>query len=231
MSAADSAGAAFFDLDRTLVSRSSSLALAGTFRKRGLIGRRQVLAAAVAQLVFARFGARGSRVGQTADRAAAALAGVPVETLQEIVDEAVPLVLKPLVYREALDLAAAHQRQGERVYIVTAALQEVADSLARELGLDGAAGSHAEVEDGHYTGRLERRLFGPAKAEAVRALAATDDLDLAASTAYSDSYTDVAFLEVVGNPVAVNPDRELRGIAEARGWRVERFREPAFAAP
>ena len=231
MSAADPAGAAFFDLDRTLVSRSSSLALAGTFRKRGLIGRRQLLAAALAQIVFARFGARGTRVGQTADRAAAALAGVSVVTLREIVDEAVPKVLMPLVYREALDLAAGHRARGERTYIVTAALQEVAETLARELGLDGAAGSRAEVSDGRYTGRLERRLFGPGKAEAVRELAAGDNLDLAASTAYSDSYTDVEFLETVGHPVAVNPDRELREIAVERGWPVERFHEPAFPTP
>jgi HAD superfamily hydrolase (TIGR01490 family) len=220
--------AAFFDLDRTLVSRSSSLALAGTFRRRGLIGRRQLLAAAVAQLVFARFGARRSQVGQTADRAAAALTGVSVGTLREIVDEAVPRVLKPLVYREALDLADEHRARGERTYIVTAALQEVAEALARELGLDGAAGSRAEVSDGHFTGRLERRLFGVGKAEAVRELAARENLDLAASTAYSDSYTDVEFLATVGHPVAVNPDRELREIAAERGWPVERFREPAF---
>ena len=221
--------AAFFDLDRTLVSRSSSLALAGSFRERGLIGRRQVLVARVAQLLFTRFGARGSQVGQTADRAAVALAGVSVETLREIVEEAVPLVLKPLVYREALDLAAEHAGRGERTYIVTAALQEVADELARELGLDGAAGSRAEVEDGKYTGRLERRLFGPAKAEVLRELAAADGLDLAASTAYSDSHSDVAFLEAVGHAVAVNPDRELRDVAAERGWPVRRFRELAFA--
>jgi HAD superfamily hydrolase (TIGR01490 family) len=223
--------AAFFDLDRTLVSRSSSLALAGSFRKRGLIGRRQALTAAVAQVLFTRFGARGSRVGQTADRAAVALAGVSVETLREIVEEAVPLVLKPLVYREALELAAAHRARGERTYIVTAALQEVADELARDLGLDGAAGSHAEVEDGSYTGRLERRLFGAAKAEVLRELAAADGLDLSASTAYSDSHSDVEFLEAVGHPVAVNPDRELREIAAERGWPVKRFRELAFAKP
>jgi HAD superfamily hydrolase (TIGR01490 family) len=226
---ADSAGAAFFDLDRTLVSRSSSLALAGSFRARGLIGRRQVLTARVAQLLFTRFGARGSQVGQTADRAAVALAGVSVEALREIVEEAVPLVLKPLVYREALDLAGEHAARGERTYIVTAALQEVADELARELGLDGAAGSRAEVADGVYAGRLERRLFGPAKAEVLRELAAADGLDLAASTAYSDSHSDVAFLEAVGHAVAVNPDRELREVAAERGWPVKRFRELAFA--
>jgi HAD superfamily hydrolase (TIGR01490 family) len=223
-------GAAFFDLDRTLVSRSSSLALAGSFRKRGLIGRRQVLAAAVGQLVFARFGARGSRVGQTADRAASALAGVSVETLREIVKEAVPLVLKPLVYREALDLVAEHRERGERTYVVTAALQEVADELARELGIDGAVGSRAEIADDRYTGRLERKLYGAAKADELREIAAADGIDLSASTAYSDSHTDVEFLEAVGHPVAVNPDRELREIAAARGWPVKAFRELAFTA-
>jgi HAD superfamily hydrolase (TIGR01490 family) len=224
----DHVAAAFFDLDRTLVSSSSSLALAGTFRKRGLISRRQVLAATVAQLFFARFGARRARVGQTADRAAAALAGVSVTTLREIVEEAVPLVLKPLVYREALDLAAEHRSRGERTFIVTAALQEVANALARELDFDGAAGSRAEVAGGSYTGRLERRLFGPAKVDAIRDLATSRGLDLAASTAYSDSAADVEFLEAVGRPVVVNPDRELREIAAARDWPVLRFREPAF---
>ena len=101
-------GAAFFDLDRTLISRSSSLSLAGTFRKRGLIGRRQVAKAAIAQLVFMRFGAGQGRVGQTADSAMSILRGLRVEELREIVAEAWESVLRPLVYREALDLAEAH---------------------------------------------------------------------------------------------------------------------------
>ncbi len=222
-------GGAFFDLDRTLLSRSSSLALAGTFRRRGLIGRRQVLAAFVAQLVFVRFGAGHSRVGQTAQRGVAVLAGLRVETLREIVDEAVDLVLKPLVYRDALDLATEHSARGERTFIVTGALEDVAEALARELGFDGAAGSRAEVVDGVFSGRLERRLYGPAKADALVELAAAEGLDLASSYAYSDSHSDLEFLEAVGHPVAVNPDRELRRTAVARGWPVRQFREKAFA--
>ena len=224
-------GAAFFDLDRTLLSRSSSLALAGTFRRRGLIGRRQQLKAVVAQFLFTHFGAGQSRVGQTAESAMAILEDLPVGVMREIVAEALDPVLKPLVYQEALDLAAAHAARAERTYIVSAALQEIVGGLAQDLGFDGAVGSRAEVVDGVYTGRLERRLFGPAKADALKELAVAEQLDLSSSTAYSDSHTDLAFLEAVGHPVAVNPDRELRKIAAVRGWPVRRFRARAFRSP
>lgn len=223
-------GAAFFDLDRTLLSRSSSLALAGTFHDRGLIGRRQLLKARVAQLLFVRFGAGHARVGQTAERAMEVLKGVPVETLREMIAGALDSVLKPLVYQEALDLAASHRDRGQATFIVSGALQEVVDGLAQELGFDGAIGSRAEVVDGIYTGRLERRLFGSAKVDALEELGEAEGLELAHSTAYSDSHTDLAFLEAVGHPVAVNPDRELRAIARARGWPVHDFRERAFPA-
>ncbi len=224
------AGAAFFDLDRTLLSRSSSLALARPFRERGLIGRRRLAAAAVAQLVFARFGAGKGRVGQTADRAMSLLEGMRVEEMREIAAEAWEPVLRPLVYREALDLAAAHSDRGEPVFIATAALEEIAETIARELGLDGAIASRAEVREGVYTGRLERRLDGVAKAEAVEELSRANEIDLSESTAYSDSHSDLPFLEAVGHPVAVNPDRELRRVAVERGWPVSRFTAKAFPA-
>lgn len=223
-------GAAFFDLDRTLISRSSTLALAGAFRDKRLIRRRQLVKAAFWQLLFARFGADGDAVRRSAERGMAVLAGVSVAEVEEIVRAAMEPVLKPLVYREALDLAAAHHAKGEPVYIVSGALQEVAAEVARELGLDGALGSTCENVDGVYTGRLERLLDGGAKAVAVRELAAHEGFDLDASTAYSDSSADIAFLEEVGHPVAVNPDRALEEEAVARGWPVQRFTEHAFAA-
>ncbi len=221
-------GAAFFDLDRTLISKSSSLALAGTFRKRGLIGRRQLVKAAVAQLVFVRFGAGQARVGQTADSAMSILRGLPVEVMREIAAEAWEPLLKPLVYREALDRAAAHQARGEAVWVASAALHEVVQEVSDRLGFAGAVASRAEVRDGVYTGRLERRLYGPAKADAVRELAAAEGIDLASSTAYSDSHSDVPFLEAVGSPVVVNPDRELTRTAVDRNWPVTRFTQAAF---
>lgn len=222
------AGAAFFDLDRTLISRSSSLALAGPFRRRGMIGRTQVLKAAVAQLVFARFGAGQGRVGQTADSAMAVLRDVPVDTVRQIAAEAWEPVLRPLVYREALDRAEEHGARGEDVFVASAALQEIVDVVVERLGFAGAIASRAGVEDGVYTGTLERRLYGSEKAEAVRETASAKAIDLAASTAYSDSHSDIPFLEVVGAAVAVNPDRELRRVAERRGWPVEHFHEKAF---
>lgn len=221
-------GAAFFDLDRTLISHSSSLALAGPFRRRGLIGRRQVLKAALAQLVFVRFGAGNGRVGRTADSGMSVLRDVSVATVREIAAEAWEPVLRPLVYREALDRAEWHAAHGEDVYIASAALEELVEEVATRLGFAGGIGSRAEVRDGVYTGRLERRLSGPAKAEATREMARDRGIDLGASTAYSDSHSDVPFLESVGTAVAVNPDRELRRVAEERGWAVERFRTPAF---
>jgi HAD superfamily hydrolase (TIGR01490 family) len=180
--------------------------------------------AGIAQLLFSRFGAGHDRAGQTADAAMAVLKDLPVATMREIVREAWEPVLRPLVYREALELAEDHQARGEAVLVVSGALQEVADELALGLGLTGALGSRAEVRDGVYTGRLERRLIGPEKAVALEELAAARGHDLQSSTAYSDSATDLAFLEAVGIPVAINPDRELRRIARERGWPVRRFR-------
>ena len=222
------AGAAFFDLDRTLISRSSSLSLAPAFHARGLLPRRDRLKAGLAQLIFIRYGAGTSRVGQTAESAMVFLRGVTVETMREIVGEAVHSAFRPFVYSEALDLVARHRERGEPSYIVSAALQEVVDVLVPELGLDGGLGSTAEVEDGVYTGRLLRRLDGPAKAKAVTALADAEGFDLSESHAYSDSASDVPFLELVGYPVAVNPDRRLRRVAAERSWRVLRFRSQAF---
>jgi HAD superfamily hydrolase (TIGR01490 family) len=221
-------GAAFFDLDRTLISRSSSLSLAPAFHRRGLLRRRDRAKAVVAQLVFVRYGAGTSRVGQTADTGMAFLKGLPMETMRDIVRESLDTAFKPHVYRDALDLVARHRERGEKSFVVSAALQEIVDVLVAELGLDGGRGSTAEVENGVYTGRLVQRLDGHAKADVVAQLASAGDIELAESTAYSDSAADVPFLEAVGYPVAVNPDRKLRGIAAERGWRVLRFNDKAF---
>ena len=220
-------GAAFFDLDRTLLRRSSALALAGPFRRRGLISRRALVRAALWQLLFVARGASGETIRRAAEEGLGVLRGMTPAELQELVDDALEPVLLPLVYAEAVELARGHRARGEPVYIVSAALQEIVDALARDLGLDGAIGTVAEVADGRYTGRTLHARHAARKAEAVRELAASEGLDLAASTAYSDSHTDLPFLEAVGNPVAVNPDRELRRVAAARGWPVLRFTQRA----
>ena len=220
--------AAFFDLDRTLLRRSSTLALAGSFRRHGVIGRAQMAKAALWQLLFAARGASADVVRRAAEDGLVLLRGFSAEEMRSLVAEALEPVLRPLVYREPLDLAGRHRDRGEPVYVVSAALQEVVDALARDLGLEGALGTVCEVENGVYTGHSVWSLHGAAKADAVRELAAREGLDLASSTAYSDSHSDVPFLESVGKPVAVNPDRGLRRLAAERGWPVLRFRERAF---
>jgi HAD superfamily hydrolase (TIGR01490 family) len=218
------AAAAFFDLDRTLLRRSSALALAGSFRERGLISRRQLLHAAAWQLLFAARGAGHETVRRGAEDGLRLLAGHTPEELREVVAEAMEPVLRPLVYAEPLRLVERHRRRGERVYIVSATLQEIVDGIAVDLGFDGALGTVCEVKDGRYTGRALRALHAEAKAVALREVAARDGLDLPECTAYSDSHTDLPFLEVVGHPFAVNPDRKLRRIAADRGWPVLEFR-------
>jgi HAD superfamily hydrolase (TIGR01490 family) len=223
-----SARAAFFDLDRTLIRRSSALALAGSFQERGLIGRKQLAKAAAWQILFAARGAGAETVRKAAEDGLMLLKDLEVEQMRKLVSEAMEPALKPLVYREPLDLVSRHRDRGERVYIVSATVQEIVEPLAVELGFDGAIGSLCEIVDGRYTGRSLRACHGPGKAAAVRELAAAEGIDLAASTAYSDSHTDLPFLEVVGNPVVVNPDRELRRIARERGWPILSFSEPLY---
>jgi HAD superfamily hydrolase (TIGR01490 family) len=217
------AAAAFFDLDRTLIRRSSVLALAGTFRQRGLISRVDLAKSAFWQVLFVLRGASAERVRRASEDGMKILDGFSVKEMQELVGDAMEPVLRPLVYDEPLHLVRRHRDQGERVYIVSATLQEIVQHIADDLGFDGAVGSTCEVVDGVYTGRSLRAAHGEGKAQAIRELAASDGLDLAECTAYSDSHTDVPFLEAVGHPVAANPDRQLRRIARERGWPVVDF--------
>ena len=217
------AAAAFFDLDRTVIRRSSVLALAGSFRRHGLISRRDVVKSAVLQVLFIARGASAERVRRAAEDGMKILAGFSVADLRAIVGDAMEPILRPLVYDEPLHLVRRHRERGEKVYIVSATLHEIVEHIAEDLGFDGAVGSACEIVDGVYTGRSLRAVHGAGKADAVRALAAAEGFDLAACTAYSDSYSDVPFLEAVGHPVAANPDRKLRRIARERGWPVVDF--------
>jgi HAD superfamily hydrolase (TIGR01490 family) len=220
--------AAFFDLDRTLLRRSSALALAGSFRERGLISRRQLLQAAAWQLLFVARGASHEAVRRGAVDGLRILAGYRPEELRELVADAMEPVLRPLVYAEPLSLVERHRARGDRVYVVSATLQEIVEAIADELGFDGALGTICEVRDGRYTGRALRALHAEGKADCVRAVAETEGLKLAECTAYSDSHTDLPFLEAVGHPVAVNPDRELRRTAREHGWPVLEFSGRAY---
>jgi HAD superfamily hydrolase (TIGR01490 family) len=218
------AGAAFFDLDRTLLRRSSALALAGSFRDHGLISRRQLAKAACTQLLFALRGASHEMVRRTTEDGLLILRGVTPEEMCDLVAEAMEPALRPLVYAEPLRLVEQHRARGEAVYIVSGTLQEIVQAIADDLGFDGALGTVCEVRDGVYTGHALRALHAENKAACLRQLAEERGYDLDECTAYSDSHTDLPFLEAVGTPVAVNPDRRLRAIAAERGWRVLEFK-------
>jgi HAD superfamily hydrolase (TIGR01490 family) len=222
------AAAAFFDLDRTLLRRSSALALAGAFRRRGLISRRTLAKAAAWQLLFVLRGAGHETVRAAAEDGLRVLRGFTPGEMRELVGDAMEPVLRPLVYAEPLRLVEQHRERGEPVYIVSATLQEIAQEIADDLGFDGALGTVCEVRDGVYTGRAVRALHAENKAACVRELAEREGYDLAECTAYSDSHTDLPFLEEVGRPVAVNPDRELRRVAAERAWPVLEFSGRAY---
>jgi len=190
----------------------------------GLMGRRQLLADAWANIQFRLRGATDADTHALRDRISASLAGTRVKDLDRLGADVLAGVL-PRVYPQMLAVAHEHQDAGRRVYIVTAASQELAGMLAHVLALDGAIGSQfSEVKEGVYTGKPTGLfIYRSEKALAIRQLAARDGIDLGESYAYSDSESDLPMLETVGHPVAVNPDRELASIARERGWQILRF--------
>jgi HAD superfamily hydrolase (TIGR01490 family) len=215
--------AAFFDLDKTVVSKSSSLALSRPFYKAGLVTRSQLLKGAYAQLVYLMIGADEKRMERAKDGMLALTKGWDEEEVEAVVSEALERVVDPFIYQEAMDLIALHKALGRKVFIVSSSPEGVVRPLAQRLGVGDVIATRAEVVDGKFTGNLEFYAYREQKAEAIREL---EGIDLEGSYAYSDSITDLPMLEAVGNPVAVNPDRELRKIAEQRGWKIRDFRRP-----
>jgi HAD superfamily hydrolase (TIGR01490 family) len=216
-------GAAFFDLDKTLMEGSSALHFGRAAYKNGMLSRRQLAKDAWANIKFRLQGSNDADTDALRQRILDSLAGQRVVDLQRLGPDVLGGIL-PLVYREMLAEAYVHQDAGRPVYIVTAASQELAELLAAVLVFDGGIGMRSEVRDGHYTGRPDGPFtYREGKAQAIRELADREGIDLAQSYAYSDSESDLPMLRAVGHPVAVNPDRALEKIARDEGWRVMRF--------
>jgi HAD superfamily hydrolase (TIGR01490 family) len=224
--ATDPTAAAFFDVDNTMLRGSSLYYLALGFVQRGFVDGREIARFARDQLKFRLIGAEDVGLITSAKDAALALAaGQPVTALARVGEEIFDSVMNQRIYPGTRALAQRHLDAGQRVWLVTATPVEIADLIARRLGLTGALGTVSEIEDGRYTGRLVgETLHGPAKAEGVRALAEREGLDLRRCAAYSDSANDIPMLSLVGSPCAVNPDRRLRRHARARDWPVRDFR-------
>ena len=223
--------AAFFDLDKTVIDRASIAAFGRPFRKGGLINRRTVVRAVASQLIYLHLGAdeqRLARVGQTMLRLTK---GWERERVRQIVRETLLETIEPIIYAEALELMEQHRVAGDRVYLVSASPEEIVMPLAEMLGADGAIASRGMTDDSdRYTGEMAHYAYGPGKADAMRELAARAEIDLGASTAYSDSVTDLPMLESVGHPVVVNADRALVRIARERGWEERQFTKPVRIA-
>lgn len=218
--------AAFFDLDKTIIARSSTLAFSKPFLDGGLLTRRAVLRSAYANFVFGISGADHDQLEKMRQYLTALVTGWDVHTVRESVQRTLREVIDPIVYAEAVELIEHHQRAGRDVVIVSASGSEVVEPIGELLGVrDVIATTLVEVE-GRYTGEVDFYAYGPHKATAIEALAAERGYDLAGCFAYSDSETDVPMLEVVGHPFAVNPDRTLRRIATERDWPVLTFARP-----
>ncbi len=219
----DSRGAAFFDLDRTLMAGSSGIFFARAAFETGMITRTQLVGDLYQNLRFRLRGSTDDWADAVRVRVGEMLAGVPVRDLQRMSPRVLAGVL-PRLYPQMLERAYRHQDAGEPVYIVTAASQEMADLLAYVLAFDGGVGSRLEVADGRYTGRAAGPFnYREGKVDSLRELAARECIDLAASHAYSDSESDLPMLRAVGHPVVVNPDTDLARIAALEGWEVLRL--------
>ena len=223
LSAAAVAGAAFFDLDRTLIAGSSAYHFGRAAHRAGLMSRRQLASDAWANISFRLRGSTDEATDELRDRIADAIRGVRKAELMRLTPAILTGIL-PLLYQPVLEEAWRHQDEGRPAYIVTAASQEMAETLAHVCQFDGAIGFRSELEDGVYTGRPDGPFtYREGKVAAIEELAAREGLDLGESFAYSDSESDLPMLRAVGHPVAVNPDRALARVAREEGWRVMRF--------
>ncbi|MER6944035.1 HAD-IB family hydrolase [Nonomuraea sp. NPDC000554] len=222
----DLQAAAFFDVDNTMMRGASIYHFARGLATRGLFTTSDLLKFAVGQAVF-RLGGNENpeHIKVARETALAFVAGAKVDDVVRLGEEIYDEVMADRIWGGTRALAQSHLDAGQRVWLVTATPVELARVIAQRLGLTGALGTVAETSDGVYTGRLVGDLLhGPAKAEAVRALARREGLDLTRCTAYSDSANDLPMLSLVGHAVAINPDGELREHARKHGWPVKDFR-------
>ncbi|MCX6398266.1 MAG: HAD-IB family hydrolase [Propionibacteriales bacterium] len=228
----DETGAAFFDVDNTVMQGASIFHLAKGLHRRKFFTTRDIAGAAWKQAYFRIVGVEDpEHVAEARSAALAFIAGHTTTELEQLGEEIFDEAMAHRIWPGTRALAQLHLDQGQRVWLVTAAPIEIASIIARRLGLTGAMGTVAEHINGVYTGRLVgEMLHGPAKGEAILALAAREGLDLSQCSAYSDSYNDVTMLSLVGDPCAINPDAKLRAHARAQGWRIRDYRTGRKAA-
>jgi HAD superfamily hydrolase (TIGR01490 family) len=218
--------AAFFDLDKTVIAKSSALAFGRPFYRDGLINRRDVIKGAYGKLLQRMGGSDEQGMARTRDYLAQLCKGWQVEQVQQIVRETLDELINPYVYAEAAALIGEHRAAGRDVVLVSGSGDEMVRPIGEALGITDVIASRMVVIDGRYTGEIDFYAAGENKVTEVHKLAAERGYDLSDSFAYSDSVTDVPLLSSVGHPTAVNADRGLRRVALERGWPMLEFRHP-----
>ena len=218
--------AAFFDLDKTIIAKSSALAFGRPFYRDGLITKREMIKTAYTQLAFRMQGFDDQQMARLRDHIANLCKGWRVDQVSQIVNETLHELISPYIYAEAAALIDEHRSAGRDIVVVSTSGEEMVRPIADQLGISTVIATRMVVKDGLYTGEVEYYAAGPTKAEAARALAEQRGYDLTACFAYSDSVSDVPLLETVGHATVVNPDRGLRRVAAERGWPVLEFRHP-----
>ena len=218
--------AAFFDLDKTVIAKSSALAFSRPLYRGGLINRRAVLKSAYAQFVFLAGGADHDQMEKMRQYLSSLARGWNVAQVREIVAETLHDLIDPLIYDEAASLIEEHHAAGRDVVIVSSSGSELVEPIGEMLGADHVIATRMAEEDGYYTGEIDFYAYAENKAVAIRELALVEGYDLERCYAYSDSATDLPLLEAVGHPHAVNPDRALRREAQAKDWPVLVFTRP-----
>ena len=222
--------AAFFDLDKTVIAKSSLVALGPEFHARGLLHRRTLVWAVISQMFFLRFGADEEKLSRIRESVLKVTKGWDRTEVRALVAETINEVIEPLIYDEALELIEHHREQGDEVWLVSMAPEEIVEPFAELLGITGAIASRATIdENGKFTGAMDFFAQGENKAVAIRELAAKRDIDLASSFAYSDSETDIPMLLTVGHAYAVNPDKALTRMAHEHEWPILSFTHPVRA--
>ncbi|MFZ1063670.1 MAG: HAD-IB family hydrolase [Acidimicrobiales bacterium] len=222
--------AAFFDLDKTVIAKSSLVALGPELHARGMLRRRTLIWGVFSHLLFVRFGANDEKLNKIRESVLKITKGWDHNEVRALVAETINDVIEPLIYDEALELIDHHLAEGDEVWLVSMAPAEIVEPFAELLGITGAISSRAEIDDeGKFTGNMLFFAQGENKAVAVRELCERRGIDPADCYAYSDSETDVPMLQVVGHAFAVNPDRQLAKVAHDESWPILSFNHPVRA--
>lgn len=216
--------AAFFDLDKTVIAKSSTLAFGRPFYKAGFVGRRTLMKMGFGQIFYVLFGADEDTLERARDQMLQLCSGWHRAEIEQLVEETLDEVADPLVYAEALTLIDQHKQDGHQVYLVSASPEQIVRPIGRHIGITNVIATKVKTDAaGFFLPEMEQYVMGDGKVDAIQSIADERNIDLAESYAYSDSASDLPMLELVGHPVAVNPEKDLRKLAEEKEWPVMDF--------